>query len=114
YVHHVDSVDSDIETTNYAIGDLDNDGKLDIVTVDRLSNLMSIYRNITTSNNISFATRIDISTGQSPRDISIGDIDGDGKLDIVVSNFGSNTVSIFKNTSSGTSISFAPGVDFAT
>lgn len=114
YAARVDSVDSNIETTKYAIGDIDNDGKIDVVTIDRLNNSMSVYRNTTTSGVISFAAKVDFATGQSPRSVSIGDIDGDGKLDVVVSNFNDNTVSIFKNTSSGSYISFSANVDFST
>ena len=114
YAARVDSVSSDIETTKYTIADIDDDGKLDVITVDRLNNTVSIYKNTTTAAAISFAPKIDFITGQSPRAVATGDIDGDGKLDIVVSNLNDNTVSIFKNTTSGGIISFATRIDFAT
>jgi len=114
YSTHIDSVDAGIETTNYAIGDFNDDGKLDIVTIDRLNNTMSVYRNTSAGNIISFDSKINFTTGTSPRSVSAGDIDGDGKQDIVVSNLGDNTVSVFRNTSSGGTISFAPRLDFIT
>lgn len=114
YAAHIDSVNSDIETTKYTIGDIDNDGRIDVITVDRLNNTMSVYRNTTTTGNITFASKIDFTTGQSPRAVSLGDIDGDGKLDAVVSNLNNNTVSVFKNTSPNGNISFAPKIDFST
>lgn len=114
YATRIDSVDSNIETTKYAIGDVDNDDRIDVVTIDRLNNKMSVYRNTTTSGIISFAAKTDFTTGQSPRSVSVGDIDGDGKLDVVVSNLSNNTVSVFKNTSTTGSISFATKVDFST
>jgi len=114
YTAHIDSVDSNIETTRYAIGDIDNDGKPDVITIDRLNNTVSVYRNISAGGIISFAAKTDFTTGQSPRSVNFADIDGDGKQDIIVTNFGANTVSVFKNTSIGTTISFAPKIDFAT
>jgi hypothetical protein len=114
YATHVDSVNSNIETTKYTIGDIDNDGKMDIITIDRLNNTMSVYRNTSSSGSISFAAKLDFVTGQSPRSVNLADIDGDGKLDVIVTNLNDNTVSIFTNTTTGTNISFASKIDFAT
>ena len=49
--------------------------------------------------------------------MAIGDLDGDGKPDLAVSNYYSNTISILKNTTTGGTItagSFATKVDFPT
>lgn len=100
-----------------ATGDLDGDGKTDMVTANFNANTVSVFRNTATLGSItatSFAVKVDFTTGTSPRSISIGDIDGDGKLDLAVANFGSNSVSIFRNTSSIGSITFAAKIDFTT
>ena len=60
---------------------------------------------------------MDFVTGSSPGSVSLGDIDGDGKTDLTVSNENSSTVSVFRNTSSIGVInsgSFAGKVDFST
>lgn len=114
YAGGVDTVDSNIETTRQAVGDFDDDKKMDVVAVDRLHNTLSVYRNTTTGGVISFAPKTDYPTGQYPRAVTVADIDGDGKPDVIVSNTNDYTVSIFKNTTTGGVISFAPKVDFAT
>jgi hypothetical protein len=115
YAARVDSVDSGIETTKYAIGDVDGDNRLDVVTVDRLNNTMSVYRNTTTSGgSISFAPKVDFAGGQGTRAVAIADVDGDGKPDVVVTNLKDNTVSVFRNTGSTGVISFAAKVDHTT
>ena len=101
--------------------DVDGDGKLDIIATDYSDqNVVSVYRNTCTPGNISaaaFANRVDFPTGPNPQGVAVGDIDGDGRTDLLVANTGDGTVSIFRNTSvpgSLTASSFAPKVDFNT
>jgi len=91
-----------------AIGDLDGDGKPDLVAVVQLSSHLSVFRNISTSGSLttnSFGTRIDFSSGWNPNGIAIGDLDGDGRAEIVFGNSYDNTISIYQNQ---TSFSSAP------
>jgi gliding motility-associated-like protein len=101
-----------------SISDIDGDGKPDLVVTNQSGNTISVFRNISTSGSISagsFAPKVDFITGTTPKGITVGDIDGDNKPDLVVANYGDNTVSVFRNTSSPGSIttgSFAAKVDF--
>ncbi|MCF8428810.1 MAG: IPT/TIG domain-containing protein [Bacteroidia bacterium] len=56
-------------------------------------------------NTISMETKVDFATRTNPYSVSIGDIDGDGKLDLVVANYDSNSVSVYRNTSTSGTIS---------
>lgn len=97
-----------------AVGDLDNDGKTDVGVVNNGSNTVSIFRNTSTSGSISYASKLDFSTGTSPFSAAFADLDGDGKLDMVTVNNGANSLSVFRNTSSVGSISFASAQSFTT
>jgi uncharacterized delta-60 repeat protein len=98
------------------VADIDGDGKLDLIVPNIDNNSISIYRNISTNGVIgtnSFAAPVTIFVGSSPMQVAVGDLDGDGKLDLVVVNDSSGTVSVLRNTSTPGNISFAPKFDLA-
>ncbi|OCX52311.1 hypothetical protein BEL04_12610 [Mucilaginibacter sp. PPCGB 2223] len=100
--------------------DVTGDGKLDLIVGYYLNNAICILQNSTNGgviNSSSFGAEVDFTTGKSPNFITVNDIDGDGQVDIVVSNFTDNTISLFHNVYTGgaiTSSSFSPKVDLAT
>jgi hypothetical protein len=101
-----------------AIGDLNSDGKPDLVVVNDTARTVSVYRNISSAGAVtaaSFAAKVDFATGVTPFFVAIGDLDGDTWPDLVVTNYSSNTISVFKNISfrSFGDIIFAAGVEFA-
>ncbi|TAE90440.1 MAG: hypothetical protein EAY81_00780, partial [Bacteroidetes bacterium] len=100
-----------------AIGDLDGDGKPDLAVTNNIANTVSVFRNTASSgsfSNSSFAAKADFATGSYPYKVAIGDLDGDGKPDLAIVNYGSNDVSILRNTSTSGVISFVSKQDFTT
>ncbi len=101
-------------------GDLDGDGKPDLAAANTGADTVSVLRNTSTSGSISassFAPQTDFNHGKGPKSAAIGDLDGDGKADLAVTNFSSDNVSVFRNTSTSGSIttsSFAAKIDFTT
>ena len=91
------------------IGDLDGDGKPEIVVaIDH--DTVSVFRNTSTPGNISFANKINfvVSIGE-PQTISINDFDLDGKPDLAISYSTSTTLSlasVLRNTSSPGAFTF--------
>ena len=96
------------------VTDLEGDGNPDIIVANSASNNFSILKNNGTNGAIGFATKVDYATGNTPYGISIGDINGDGKVDIAVANNDNNTVWVFPNTSSNGNITLASKVSFST
>jgi hypothetical protein len=109
--------------TGTAIADFDGDGKPDIAVTDDYGHTLSLYWNISVAGTLdtgSFAPRVELPASPaeySPYMLGTGDVDGDGKLDLITTDVGGNTVSVYRNQSAPGSLSsnsFAPFVSFAT
>ncbi|MHC5744371.1 MAG: FG-GAP-like repeat-containing protein [Nostoc sp.] len=56
-----------------------------------------------------FATATNFSVGIRPESVTVGDFNGDGKLDLAVANFGDNTVSVLLTGGFGTTTKISVG-----
>jgi hypothetical protein len=88
--------------------DLDGDGLSELIVANAGSYSVSVFKNSSSSDLLSFEPRVDHTAGDGPRSVSSADFDGDGKIDIVVTNQHSNSISLFSNlTSNGGTIDFS-------
>ncbi|MBS0267337.1 MAG: VCBS repeat-containing protein, partial [Planctomycetes bacterium] len=98
-------------------GDLNADGKPDLVIVEYGDNAIGVMFNTTAPGAATptYSSRIDVGVGSLPDSVTFADFNGDGKLDVVVANSHSNTVSVLLNTTApgAATATFAPRSDFS-
>ena len=84
-----------------AIGDLNSDGCPDVVVANQGSNNFSVLL-CTDIPGCVFQRQAIYDLGSSPSSIALGDINGDGILDVVATNKGDNNVSLLLGNGDGT------------
>ena len=98
-----------------ATADLSGDGILDLAVADFGSDQVSILTGNGAGGigNGTFATAVNVNlpAGSQPYAIAVGDINGDGAVDLAVADFGTSMVSILLNSGTGT---FTVAGSFAT
>jgi hypothetical protein len=99
-----------------AVGDFNGDGKLDLALANTCGSDPDCSSNGTVSillgkGDGTFQTHVDYPTGFKPQSVAVGDFNGDGKLDLAVTNRSDSTVSILLGRGDGT---FQTHVDYAT
>jgi hypothetical protein len=86
-----------------AVGDLDRDGDLDIVSANQGTNNVTIWYQ-TAPGTFPVAPSIVLGGAgltQGPSSVAIGDVDGDGKLDVVCANRTGNNLAVFLQQPAG-------------
>jgi gliding motility-associated-like protein len=105
-----------LQPYNITASDFDGDGKVDLAVTYFNSAFISIYRNTGSAGTISFAAAVDVTCLNKGYSIASQDLDGDGKAEIVVihqPNPGPGSFSVFKNTSTSGTVSFATPINYA-
>ena len=98
------------------MGDLDNNGKPDLAVANFNSDRVSVFKNTSTSGNISYAAKTDYNAGSWTNYVAINDLDGDGKLEIAFTGDDpigtASLIHVYKNTSITGAISFSERIDY--
>lgn len=99
-------------TGHMAVGDLNLDGKPDLVASrsGTTSNTLFVLTNTSTLGNPNFSAPLILTLDiiQGAREVGIADLNGDGKPEVVVTNSATNNIYIFKNESSGGILNLNP------
>lgn len=99
-------------TGHVAVGDLNLDGKPDVVTSrsGTTANIVFVLTNKSTVGNPDFSAPLILTLDdkQVAREVGIADLNVDGKPEIVVTNSTTNIIYIFKNESTGGTLNINP------
>jgi hypothetical protein len=81
-----------------AVGDLNNDGRADIVVTNYTGNTISVFLQQSSG---TFAARLPYPTNSGPDSVAVGDITGDGLVDIVISHWTAADIGVYTQSASG-------------
>jgi hypothetical protein len=100
--HRATVVNVGTEAEGLAAGDLNGDGKLDLVTTTFLPGGNRAVKVLLGNGNGTFGTPVTVNSGTRATSVAVGDFNGDGKPDLVLADLYNNNVSVLLNKGSGT------------
>ena len=99
---------------NLVLADVNGDGRPDLVVANAWERTVSVRLADATRPGYFLAATVLATPGRTPLDVAVGDLNGDGRMDVVVAASGAPSVLVFTQTSTGTfntPVSYAVGGD---
>lgn len=91
------TLDPNSRPAGMAIGDVDGDGRTDLLVVDNANDTVVLFPGTVTG----FGTPEKLRVGPFPLSIAVGDVNFDGRNDVVVSCFGDQSLSVLRRNGTG-------------
>ncbi len=91
-----------VNPTALAVGDFDGDGNFDLAVTHGVSHFVSVLLNESPTTRFSSQIKLTHPGNNAPLTVAAGDLNGDGRTDLVVGNTAAGTVSIYLNLGGAT------------